>query len=391
MSVKPDLLVIGCDPVGFEIAFSAAGLGATIVLIGQDRPPEPAYRARLAAVGATIIDGSARLVDGRHVTVGDHRWAPRWIVLANGATRPDPGLQAGTGPVTLVLGDDCEACTAALAASDAGSRVVLACPGPFLGRFHRDSVAWLRLDLERRGIVILDECGRVLETAEGPERIRFEGGHSLPATEIGPVVNCLPRKARLEGLDVGKATGGALVPDRGLRLGRSRVFLVGEAIADQDGMPPARNQTGLVLGQALFGKRDRTEARFDLRHVPTRPGLAEFGLTPDRLPEAERNRYRILRATRASANPAAKAALTVVTDRRSRVVGAAAFGHHASELVTPLLLLAQQGDPVTALAAFGFSPAGDDDLLAQVARQPLADLVKSPAAKRLMRLRRVFG
>ncbi|MCZ8182636.1 MAG: hypothetical protein O9322_06670 [Beijerinckiaceae bacterium] len=391
MSVKPDLLVIGCDPVGFEIAFAAAGLGARIVLVGQDWPPDAAHRARLAAVGATIIDGPARLVDARHVMAGDHRWAPRWIVLANGATRPDPGLPSGTGPVTLVLGDGSEASTAALAANDAGNRVVLACPGRFLGRFHRDSVAWLQLEMERRGIVVLEECGRLLGTAESPDRVRFEGGQSLAVAEIGPVMNCLPGMARLEGLDVGNATGGSLVPDRGLRLGRSRVFMVGEAVAGQDGMPPARNQAGLVLGQALFGKRDRPEARLDIRHVPSRPGLAEFGLTPDRLPETERNRYRILRATRASANPADKAALTVVTDRKSRVVGAAAFGQHASELVTPLLLLARHGEPVTALAAFGFSPAGDDDLLAQVARQPLVDLVKSPAAKRLMRLRRIFG
>ncbi|MCZ8187000.1 MAG: hypothetical protein O9308_11505 [Beijerinckiaceae bacterium] len=391
MSVKPDLLVIGCDPAGFEIAFSAAGIGARVVLIGQDCPPDAAQRARLAAIGVTLVDGHARMADRRHVTIGDHRWAPRWIVLANGATRPDPGVPAGTGPVTLVLGDDSEACEAALAASQAGSRVVLACPGRFLGRFHRDSVEWLLLELERRGIAVLEECGRPLGPAEAPDRIRFEGGQSLPTAEIGPLVNCLPRVARLDGLDVGKATGGAMVPDRGLRLGRSRVFLVGEAIAGQDGMPPARNQTGLVLGQALFGKLDRPDAAFDLRHVPTRPGLAEFGLTPDRLSEAERSRHRILRATRASAIPEDRAALTVVTDRKSRIVGAVAFGQHASELVTPLLLLARQGQPVTALAAFGFNPAGDDDLLAQVARQPLADLVRSPAAKRLMRLRRVFG
>lgn len=391
MSVKPDLLVIGCDPVGFEIAFSAAGLGAATVLVGQDWPPDATHRARLVAVGATIVDGLARMVDSRQVVAGDHRWTPRWVVVANGATRPDPGLPSGPGPVTLVLGDASEACIAAFAANSTGARVVLASPGRLLGRFHRDSVAWLQLEMERRGIVVLEECGRILGLADSPDRIRFEGGQSVPATEIGPVVNCLPRMAKLEGLDIGKATGGALVPDRGLRLGRSRVFMVGEALAGQDGMPPARNQIGLVLGQALFGKRDRLEARLDLHLVATRPGLAEFGLTPDRLQETERNRFRILRATRASANPGEKAALTVVTDRKSRVVGATAFGQHASELLAPLLLLARQGQPVTTLAAFGFSPAGDDDLLAQVARQPLVDLVKSPAAKRLMRLRRVFG
>ena len=107
--------------------------------------------------------------------------------------------------------------------------------------------------------------------------------------------------------------------------------------------------------------------------------------------EDRRDRYRILRATRHPAAPAEKAALVVVTDRKARIVGASAYGLRAPELVTPLLLLAKQGLPVTALAGFGFSAEGEDDLLAQIARQPLIDLLKSPAAKRLMRLRRLFG
>lgn len=391
MSVKPDLLVIGCDPVGFEIAFAAAGLGARVVLVEQDCPPDPARRARLGAVGVTLVAARGQMADRRHFVAEDKRWAPRWIVLANGANRPEPGIPTGQGPVTLVLGDGAEACVEALAASEAGRRVVLASPGPFLSLFHRDHVEWLLLHMGARGISVIEECGLPLARTEGEERVRFAGGQSLAVAEIGPVINCLPRIARLDGLEIGRVAGSPLTPDRGLRLGRSRLFMVGEALGEADGVPPPRNQIGLVLGQALFGKRDRADPALDLRQVPTRPGLAEFGLTPDRLGEKERNRHRLLRATRHPGGPENKAALLVVTDRRSRVVGASAYGQRAPELMVPLLLLARQGLPVTALAGLGLSVEGEDDLLAQIARQPLVDLLKSPAAKRLMRLRRLFG
>jgi hypothetical protein len=57
----------------------------------------------------------------------------------------------------------------------------------------------------------------------------------------------------------------------------------------------------------------------------------------------------------------------------------------------PLQLLARIRTPITALAELPLSAQGDDDLLAQIARQPLVQKLKSPGARWLMRWRRLFG
>ena len=391
MSLKPDLLVVGCDPVGFDIAFAASGLGANVVVVGQDHPPDSKQRARLAAVGVTVLDGRGRFQDARHFLFNDQRWMPRRFVIANGADRPDPGIKASHGSVTLVLGDGPDACQAAMHAAEAGERVILACPGPFLPGFNREHVEWLRLLASSRRMSILEGCGIPAPPTGGEDRIRLGDRQTVAASELGNVINGLPWQPRLSGLDLENAVRGVATPDRSLRLGHARLYLVGEALASLGAMPPPRNQIGIVLAEALYGKRTHRPEAFDLRHVATRPGIAEFGLTPDRFPETRRNAYRILRAVRHRDQLLQSAALLVVTDLNSRVVGASAYGPNAAELLVPLQLLARNRTPITALAELALSAQGDDDLLAQIARQPLVQKLKSPGARWLMRWRRLFG
>jgi pyruvate/2-oxoglutarate dehydrogenase complex dihydrolipoamide dehydrogenase (E3) component len=390
MSVKSDLFVIGCDPVGFEIAFAAAGLGARVRMAGQDLPPTASQRARLGAVGVTFVDQPVRMADKSRLIAGQETMATRWIVIANGTERTHFPLEIGKGKRCLVIGRDGEAVQRALQAAHEHPSVTLVSPGALLPDFEPEMVDQLRLALQARGIDII-ETEAMPRADEATGRLELGGGASLAAGDLRDIIDTTPGSARLAGLGLETLRLRNLIPDRGLRLPGAPVFIVGEALGALSAKPSERNQIGLVLGSALYGKNTRLDPEFDTRFVASRPGLAEFGVLPGQIPDGKRDRFRLLRAHRSAGTGRPAASLLIVVDRRARILGASAFGDRAPELITPLLVLARQKAPLTELAAFSLSGHGEDDLLAQVSRQPLVDKLRSPAARRLLQWRRLFG
>lgn len=389
---KPDLLIIGGETAGFDLALSAAALGARVVLAEQDVPLAAPEAARLRAVGVHLLHEPGRFIGKRQFSAGSETVAPRYVVITNGATRPPAGIREGSGTRTVILGGGPPAVSEALALAETGQPALLVAPGPLLPGFEPDHVEWLRLFMASRQIDILEEAGLpVVAAGESTAELRFTNGRTLAHGEFGAVINHLDRSPSLASLDAAKAGLGDGTVDRRLRTANPRIMLAGDGIADRADAPPPRNQAGLVLGQALYGKGARPPAGPDARHVKGEPGLACFGLLPSALPTGERGRYRLLRASLPATDPARRTGLIVVTDRKALILGASAFGKRASELLAPLLVLAENGLPVTSLAALPLAPAGHDDLLAQIARQPLAEKLRSPAAGRWLRWRRIFG
>lgn len=390
MSVKSDLFVIGCDPVGFEIAFAAAGLGARVRMAGQDVPPTASQRARLGAVGVTFVDQPVRISDKSRLIAGHETFATRWIVIANGSERAPFPLEIGKGKRCLVIGQGGEAVQRALQAAQEHASVSIVSPGGFLPGFEPEMVDQLRLALQARGIDIIETEG--MPRADEPTgRLELGGGVSLAAGDLREIVDTTPGSPRVAGLGLETLRLRSLIPDRGLRLPGAPVFLVGEALGGLAGRPSERNQVGLVLGSALFGKKTPLDPELDTRFVTSRPGLAEFGRLPGQIPDGQRDRFRLIRAHRPAGPGRPAASVLIVVDRKARILGAATFGDRAPELIAPLLVMARQKAPITELAAFSLSGHGEDDLLAQVSRQPLVDKLRSPAARRLLRWRRLFG
>lgn len=390
MSVKSDLFVIGCDPVGFEIAFAASGLGARVRMAGQDMPPTASQRARLGAVGVTFVDQPVRISDKRRLIAGNETIATRWIVIANGAERADLPLETGKGKRCLVIGQHGEAVNRAFQAAHEHHSVLLVSPGTFLPGFEPEMVDQLRLSLQARGIDII-ETETLPRAEESTGRLDLGTGTSVATGDLRDIIDTTPGTPRLAGLGLENLRIRNLIPDRGLRLPGTSVFIVGDALGSMAGQPGERNQIGLVLGQALYGKMTRADADFDTRFVTSRPGIAEFGLLPGQIPDGRRDRFRLLRAHRPAAPGRTAASLLIVVDRRARILGASVFGDRAPELITALLVLARQKTPITELASVSLSGHGEDDLLAQVSRQPLVDKLRSPAARRLLQWRRLFG
>lgn len=390
MSVKSDLFVIGCDPVGFEIAFAAAGLGARVRMAGQDLPPTANQRSRLGAVGVTFVDQPVRLSGKSRLIAGQETLASRWIVIANGAARADFALEIGKGKRCLVIGQEGEAVQRALQAAQEHVSVSLVSPGGFLPGFEPEMVDQLRLALQTRGIDII-ETESMPRVDESTGRLDLGGGASLAAGDLRDIIDTTPGSPRLAGFGLETLGLRSLIPDRGLRLPGAPIFIVGEALGGRDGKPSERNQIGLVLGSALYGRKTQLDPEFDTRFVTSRPGLAEFGRLPGQIPDGQRERFRLLRAHRPAGPGRPAASLLIVVDRKARILGASAFGDRAPELIAPLLILARQKAPITELAAFSLSGHGEDDLLAQVSRQPLVDKLRSPAARRLLQWRRLFG
>lgn len=391
MTSKPDILVIGGETAGFEFAFAAAGLGARVVLVEQDVPLAPDRKQRLLALGASVLAGAGAFQDKRRFRHGDQVIQPRYAVIANGSRRQSPMPPAGQGRKVVILGGGPAAVTAAREAARDQQPVLIACPDHFLPGFEAEHAEWLRLTLAKQGISVLEQCGLPDPVPGEDDGLVFGGGRRFAATDYGQVLALTDRRPGLDSLDAMKAGIASGDVDRFLRTANPRVFLVGDGIADRPDAPPQRQQVALVIAQALYGRRERADARFDTRHVHGRPGISSLGLLSSKLPTGERSRHQVLRATLPGTGCIPKAGLLVVVDRKSRIVGASAYGERAPELLATLVLVAQQAEPVTRLAALPVSSEGEESLLGQIARQPLLDKLRTPAARRLLRWRRFFG
>ncbi len=221
MSVKSDLFVIGCDPVGFEIAFAASGLGARVRMAGQDMPPTASQRARLGAVGVTFVDQPVRISDKRRLIAGNETIATRWIVIANGAERADLPLETGKGKRCLVIGQHGEAVNRAFQAAHEHHSVLLVSPGTFLPGFEPEMVDQLRLSLQARGIDII-ETETLPRAEESTGRLDLGTGTSVAAGDLRDIIDTTPGTPRLAGLGLenpgsGTDPGSRLAPSGNVR------------------------------------------------------------------------------------------------------------------------------------------------------------------------------
>jgi len=180
------------------------------------------------------------------------------------------------------------------------------------------------------------------------------GSHLLIATG---------RRADLERLDLGAAgiahSPRGIAVDRRLRTGNHRVYAIGDC-ADLPGSGPlafthvAGYHAGIVIRNALF----RLPAKIDPAIVPrvtfTDPELAAIGVSPAeaaaRYPGSRIVESEFTDNDRAQAERAVAGRIRVAASSNGRILGVAAVGRRAGELLAPWCLAVSEGLKLSAIA-----------------------------------------
>lgn len=326
---------------------------------------------RLTALGVTVIRAEGRFTDRRTVVAGDTTIRARRFVIASGAKpqAPDlPGL-ADVDFMTLDTAFDVARKMTHLIVLGAGRRglelaqaynrlgidatviddqAALADDDPELaalvlnrlaaeGVRVRDNAQIVGFARRRGGIRVTlgegaDDSNGEPGEEEEDDRIHVDGTHLLVATGSAPNVDGLGLAEA--GIDHGP--NGIKVDSR-LRTTNPRVYAIGDVIAGPTAANRAEHHAHLVLKSVLY----RLPIRDDVGAVPliafTDPALATVGLGEAAAREKHKN-VRVLRLPM-SENDLSQADRTtagmvkVVATSRGQILGAAAVGRDAGEII----------------------------------------------------------
>ena len=370
--------------------------------------------ARFTALGAEVLQGSARFVDPDTLEValpgGPRRLTATRIVIAAGgrAAIPDlPGLD-GVGYLThetifdvtprpehlLIIGGGPIGLEMAQAHAALGCRVSLVQRRGIAPQDDAELVDGLRAALLADGIALFENAG-VARVEPGPVLVledgrRLAGSHLLIATGRTP---------NLEALDLAagnvRASERGIVTDGGLRSpSNRRVYAAGD-IADPAGIGPRQfthvgsYHAGIVIRRALF----RLPARLDYAALPrviyTDPELAQVGLTEAQARAAGHTKLRILRwplaeNDRAQAERRTEGLVKIVATPKGRVLGAGILAPHAGEMIGTWTLAISQGIRLSALAGMIVPYPTRAEAAKRAAGSFFASRLFAPATKRLI-------
>ena len=325
---------------------------------------------RLTALGVTVIRAEARFTDRRTVSAGDTTIRARRFVVATGAKPSAPDLP-GLGDVDfmtldsafdvarkmthlIVLGAGRRGLELAQAYNRLGidttvidEQAALADDDPELaalvlnrlaaeGVRVRDNARIVGFARRRGGIrVTLGEGaaeGEGGSESEDDDRIHVDGTHLLVATGSAPNIDGLGLAEA--GIDHGP--NGIRVDSR-LRTTNPRIYAIGDVVAGPTAANRAEHHAYLVLKSVLY----RLPIRDDVGAVPliafTDPALATVGLGE----AAAREKHKKVRVLRlpmsendlSQADRTTAGMLKVVATSRGQILGAAAVGRDAGEII----------------------------------------------------------
>lgn len=404
---RPDLCIIGTDPVGLDLALAAAGLGYRVAIItASTESPSPAL-IRARALGAALLAGTTRFLSPKSLEAGGVIVMPRFFALATGAAAEIPPIaEIETIPVwdetsppapLLILGSTAEAARLAEAALRQGGRAMIACDSAFPAGFDAETGVRLRIHLQRAGVTFVERArlaGRIVARDAGFE---WRGGtgsgeaenDSLPFSHLALATSLLPK---LDGLELEKAdirrADGRLVLDDAFRTSNPRVFALGLA-SGEIGRHHGKTQIAAALSALMLGKPRAPSPALYSRHVQTEPGIAEIGLREADIPTDQRADYRYYRASLAEAG-GGEGHVKALVGTNGALRGVSIYGARAGELILPFQLAMQASVKLHDLARLPVAAPGAGDALTQIARLALRDRLKASRWLQLMRWLRVI-
>jgi pyruvate/2-oxoglutarate dehydrogenase complex dihydrolipoamide dehydrogenase (E3) component len=412
-AVRYNLVVIGAGPAGLLTSIGAAGLGARVALIeghamggdclnvgcvpskallsatsrGADFERAFAWLRQVRAsiahhdsverytqAGVDVFLGEARFVDAHTIEVGAERLRTRKTVIATGARAALPPIEglAEAQPLTNETIFDLEAqprrlaivgagpigCELAQAFARLGTEVHLidleprVLPGEDAG-----AASVVANALQRDGVrVHLGRSVARVSATRATHVVLIEGGDRVDADQI---LVATGRRRNTEGLDLSRAgvrltSEGAIAVDERLATTHADIFAAGDACSRLQFTHNADAHARIVIQNALFVGRARTDSLIVPWCTYTSPELARVGLTRAEAEGAGRAvdvwRVEWSQLDRARTDAALEGFVEVLTEKnRDRIVGATIVGKDAGEQLAPLLLLMNNGLGLTAI------------------------------------------
>jgi len=373
-------------------------------------------KERFGGLGVRVIEGAARFKDRNTVAVGSEiEVKARRFVVATGsapAAPPIPGLDQvpyltnetifdltrcpehlviiGAGPIGIELAQAYRRLGAEVTVLEAAAPLAkddVECATIVLDRLAREGVK-IRSGVNVVRVEPGEKISIMIATQAGEETIR--ASHLLVATGRRPNIEDLDLKAGAI-----RVAPRGIVVNRRLRTSNRRVYAVGDVAGGLQFTHVANYHAGLVIRNALFRLRAKTNDALIPWVTYTDPELAHVGLTEA---EARKRRWRVrvLRwpyheNDRAQAEHETQGHIKVVTAKNGRILGATIVGAHAGELISTWALAVSQGLNIRAFAGVVMPYPTFAEIGKRAAISYYSESVTSPVVQRIIRLLRRFG
>ena len=329
---------------------------------------ERAYSATLEQAGATLLHGTARVVEPHSVELDGKRISARYILIATGAWPVRPHIPGAEHAISsneafelralprrvLVVGGGYIAVEFAGIFSGLGSEVTLSYRGEQILRGFDDDVRrHLAGEMEKKGIriVLHSHIERIDRRPDGSLAVTFTGAHAALACD--EVMFATGRRPQTETLGLSEAgvnllVGGAVDVDEFSASSVPSIYAVGD-VTNRINLTPVAIREGHAVALTLFGG---APTRADHMNVPSavfsQPPVGAVGLT-----EASANAcfpkvdiykatFRPLKATLSGRDERTLIKL-VVDAATERVVGAHIVGPDAPEIIQGIGIAVKAG------------------------------------------------
>ena len=335
--------------------------------------------AHVEARGVKVYTGAATFFDRHTLQVGEERVKGKYMLVATGSrpsVPPIPGLDAvpfltnesffareSLPDSMIIIGGGPIGCELAGGLGRLGVIVTLIQQADRL--LHRETKAVsaaVEQGLEDAGVrVVLNaETQQVEKTAEGiVVRYKNPNEQEVVAEDLLIAAGRTPRVDGLNLESVGVKTGQTgVIVDRYLRTSRRNIFAAGDVTPSPKFTHLAAQQAGLALRNMLAGpfKRSTTSLSTLPAITFTTPEVARFGLDSE---TAHAQNMHVERLDYTEIDRAITDQQTgfieVVVGKKGVILGATIVGQHASEILSPLLVAARSGLPLSELATTTFA------------------------------------
>lgn len=330
---------------------------------------------RLSAIGITVLQGEARFTSADSIAVGDTTVTAKRFVIATGARPAQPAIP-GLADIPcltpqsvfdlterplhlLIIGGGGAGVALAQGFCRIGVKVTLIEQGRFLSR-HDPELTDLAIDALRRDGVTLHEQTQIAQVENAVPGIvltlRHTDGSStrIAASHLLLAAGWEPNHDALSPATAGIETGPqGIVTDRRLRTTNRQVIAIGAATDLQATTAVVLHHAGVALKNLLFRLPARIAPGAAAGLVACDPELAFVGQSEADARRAGRS-IRILRRPfglndRAVADGRDEGLLKVVATPLGGILGAAAVGPQAAEILHPWALAIGKGFGVGAM------------------------------------------
>jgi pyruvate/2-oxoglutarate dehydrogenase complex dihydrolipoamide dehydrogenase (E3) component len=403
----------GLAPVEIKPAFNKVNAHVKAV-IAAIAPNDSEHRFR--ALGAEVINGTARFVDRRTIQVGETAIRARRFVIATGSRPAIPSIPGladvpyltneslfdltrrpaklaiiGAGPIGMEM---------AQAHARLGSEVVVIAQGAVLEREDPETARIVRLSLERDGVRFYQNT-TVQQVSGAGERLKIRiatkaGVETIDCTHI---LVAAGRTPSLDGLGLEAAriafTPQGITVDRKLKTSNRKVFAIGDCIGAPQFTHRANYHAGLVIRNGLFRMPVTATDEFLPRVTFTDPEIATVGLSESEARQRDSGttvvRWPFAENDRAQAERRTEGFIKVMVTRKGHILGVTIVGHNAGELLTPWTLAMKQKLKIGAMMDITFPYPTYSEISKRVATAYLLPELRRPALQRLLRFVRRFG